>query len=336
MMKRLTLRMSLLALLCLTLAGCFGAASPARTAFFAMDTYITLEAYGKNAAEALSDCEAETARLTSLLSVTSETGDILRMNHADGSPTRVSTETANLLTEAIALSGGTDGAFDPTVYPLVSRWGFLDATQRVPTQDEIDSLLPLVGWENVRVEGETVTLPVGAGVDLGGIAKGYVTDRLVSLLRQRGVESALLSLGGNVYAVGANPAHGDWRIGVQNPNSADSVVGVVSVQNAAVVTAGSYQRYFTQDGQTYHHILDPMTGRPAESGLSSVTIVCESATRADALSTALFVMGLERATAFWRGDGAFAAVFVSADGAVSYTENCAFAPSNPDARKIAK
>lgn len=336
MIKRIFLYALLLVLLCFAITGCAGRTTPTRAEFFAMDTFIKLEAYGKNAKKALSDCEAETMRLEKMLSVTSKTGDIFRMNHANGLPTRVSGETAALLLDAIALSAETDGTFDPTVYPLVSCWGFFDEAQRVPAQEEIERLLPLVGWENVSVECEEVTLPAGAGVDFGGIAKGYATDRLVALLRQHGVESALLSLGGNVYAVGANPAHGDWRIGVQSPNSPGSVVGVVSVQNSAVVTAGSYQRYFIRDGKTYHHILDTTTGRPAESGLSSVTIVCESAARADALSTALFVMGLDRATAFWRKDGAFAAVMVSEDGTVSYTENCAFTPSNTNARKIAK
>lgn len=315
-----------------TVCACAPVRAPERADFFAMDTFIRLDAYGKNAGEALAACQSEMKRIEALLSVSSEYGDVYRINHAEGGQTRVSAETVALLVEAFAVSAQTGGAFDPTVYPLVECWGFFDAAQRVPDAQQIEKLLPLVGWENALLHADTVKLPAGAGVDLGGVAKGYAADRLAGMLRANGIESALLSLGGNVYALGAKPDGGEWRIGVQDPASETGVLGVVHARDEAVVTAGSYQRRFAQDGVTYHHILDPKTGYPADSGLVSVTVICDSATRADALSTALFVMGAERATAFWLADRDFAAIFVQDDGTVLYTQNASFVPSVDDSR----
>lgn len=312
-----------------------GCGKPRRDSYFAMDTFVTLEAYGFRADAALEACRRETLRIEGLMSVASETGDIYRVNHADGEPVRVAAETAEALERALLVSEATGGAFDPTVYPLVLRWGFTGGRHRVVDDDELAQCLPLVGWEKVSVSGDLVALPRGSGLDLGGVAKGYATDRLVAILRGMRVRSALLSLGGNVYALGHRPNGGDWRIAVQNPDGA-GVVGVVRASDTAVITAGSYQRFFVEDGVCYHHILDPKTGRPAQSGLTSVTVVCPDATRADALSTALFVMGLADATAYWRGDGSFGAIFISDDGTVSYTEGLPFEAYEQTARIIAK
>ena len=329
------------ALACFVLSGWLliiqSGCAPKRADFFAMDTFMTVEAYGTRAQAALSACEEETRRIETLLSVTSESGDIYRVNCAEGRQAQIGAETAAILNAALACSRETDGAFDPTVYPIVRCWGFYDAEKRVPDEREIASLLPLVGWENVEMQGDIVTLPAGGGIDLGGVAKGYAADRLASVLTENGVKSALLSLGGNVYALGRKPDGRPWRVGVQDPFDAGAVIGAVEVADLAVVTSGSYQRYFTQDGTLYHHILDPATGYPADSGLASVTVVCENAARADALSTALFVMGLERASAYWRASGdSFAAIFVSKDGTVTYTENTGFSPIAPGAAILSK
>lgn len=321
-------------LLCLftLLTGCRqAAAEPAERALFAMDTYIEMAAYGPEAEAALADCAAEIGNLEALFSATLPGSDISRINAAGGAEVTVSGETAGLLAAARALSLETDGAFDPTVYPLMRLWGFGD-DPAVPEPDDIRALLPLVDAVQLALDGEHVSLPPHMGIDLGGIAKGYTTDRLCALLEAHGVACAKLTLGGNVYVLGVKPDGGDWRIGVRDPANGDGIVGVVQTHDCAIITSGSYQRYFETDGMRFHHILDPDTGYPADDGLVSVTIIAGSGTRADALSTALFVMGEADAIAYWRahGQGAdgFACVLVATDGRVLYSEGAPFTPSS--------
>ena len=210
-------------------------------------------------------------------------------------------------------------------------WGF-GGEPSVPDGDDIAALLPLVDMEQLELEDGHASLPAGMGLDLGGIAKGYAADKLCALLGTYGVKSAMLSLGGNVSVLGTKPDGSNWRIGIRNPKDASGIVGVVEASDCAIVTSGSYQRYFEADGKRYHHILDPDTGYPADGGLASVTIMTANGTRADALSTALFVMGEADAIRYWRvyGQGAegFACVLVTEDGRVLYTEGAPFSPAS--------
>jgi len=164
-----------------------------------------------------------------------------------------------------------------------------------------------------------ITLPEGMEIDLGSVAKGYAGQLVAQMLREHGVQSALLNLGGNVQTVGAKPDGSPWQIGIKDPQGEDAMM-VLSVEDQAVVTSGGYERYFEQDGQTYWHIMDPSTGHPADSGLISVTIVGDEGVVCDGLSTALFVMGLEKAADLWAQSGDFEAVFVTASGEVYITE----------------
>lgn len=323
---------SIIALLCaltgvvLVFAGCTRTTEQSAD-LFALDTYIQLTAHGAQAEAALAACEAEIYRLEELFSVTRPTSDISRVNTAGGAPVAVSEETAALLAQARTLSERTNGTFDPTVYPLMRLWGF-GASPAVPDAAAIAALLPLVDARSIALDGTTVSLPMGAGIDFGGIAKGYISDRLADVLRGNGIESALLTLGGNVHALGLRPDGTPWRIGVRDPKDESAVVGVVAAHDCAVITSGGYQRYFEVGGTVYHHILDPKTGYPAESGLASVTIIAGSGTVADALSTALFVMGEDAAIAYWRENGGFAFVLVTAQGEVLYSENAPFTVSD--------
>lgn len=300
-----------------------GCAGKAERNLFALDTYIQLTAYGRGASAALTDCDAEIQRLENLLSVTREGSDVFRINRANGAAVSVEPETAALLTKARHLAALTDNAFDPTVYPLVKLWGFGNSPS-VPEPAAISALLPLVDAGLLSIDGVEIALPAGAGVDLGGIAKGYVSDQLAALLQSRGVESALLALGGNVHALGSKPNGDAWRVGIQDPRDATAVAGVIDARDCAVITSGGYQRYFEENGVRYHHILDPATGYPADSGLCSVTVIAKSGVEADALSTALFVMGAENAIAFWRQHGGFAFVLITTDGELLYSENASF------------
>ena len=280
--------------------------------FVAMDTVMVVSS--DEADEGLlADCEAEALRWEKLLSVTDPESEIYALNQsgeADLSP-----EVLGLLDSALALCGETDGALDVTVYPIVRAWGFTTDSYRVPGDAEISRLLEQVNWRRVAVDGRRVTLPEGFMVDLGAVAKGDLGDRLAGLLRTRGVRSAILSLGGNIVCLGEKPDGSAWRVGVRDPDDPDGLVGVVSVRNASVVTSGSYERYFLgEDGTVYGHIFDPSTGRPAQSGLVSVTVVGADGLRCDALSTALTVMGPEKARVWLSARPDVQALLVDAEG----------------------
>ena len=314
-------RFLILLFLCLSLllSGCAG--KEASREFFAMDTVMQLRAYGPQAAAALAAAEQEIYRLESLLSCQDPAAELARCNAGCGT---VSEETAALIQTALDLSAATGGAYDPTLYPLTLAWGFSGGPYRVPDEAERASLLAQTGAVHVHADGCRVRLDAGTQLDLGGIAKGYTAGRVRQLLQSAGVRAAIVSLGGNVAAIGKKPGGGDWIVGLQDPLDPGSYFGTVAVTDACVVTSGGYQRYFEQDGVRYHHILDPKTGCPAASGLQSVSVVSQDDTLADALSTALFVMGLDDGAALYRaGTLAFEAVFMTDDGAVWITPGLA-------------
>ena len=299
------------------LSGCTGpSAQAAERTFFAMDTVMSVRIYGDGAL--LDAAEDRVRELEALWSVTDPGSEIYALNR-DGSAA-LSGDTAGLLAGALELCGRTGGALDITVYPVVRLWGFTTGEYNLPEAEAVEELLTRVDYARVALD-ETAwaaSLPDGMELDLGSVAKGYAGDALSALLKSRGVESALLDLGGNIQAVGAKPDGTPWRIGVRDPEG-DGILGVVEVIDRAVVTSGGYERYFEQDGVRYWHIIDPATGAPARSGLASVTVIGESGLVCDALSTALFVMGLDRALEHWREYRDFEAVFIAEDGSVTVT-----------------
>ena len=308
-------------LLALFLTGC-RAQPPEQTEFFTMDTLMNLKLWGDPDGKAAREVVQTINALASALSVTDAQSEIARLNETGSAA--LSEETAALLAAALELSRRTDGAFDPTVYPLVRLWGFTGETQAVPGSAELQRALAAVGTENVLQSGQNVTLRNGAMLDFGGIAKGYAAEKCAKLLEAAGIEAALLSLGGNVQTVGTKPDGSAWAVGIADPeNPTQAIATLTFTCSLALVTSGGYQRYFEEDGVRYHHILDPKTGYPARSGLASVTILAESGTLADALSTALFVMGLDAAAEFWRGSDDFEAVFVTDGGKIYATQDAA-------------
>ena len=280
----------------LLFSGC--AAKSASTQFFAMDTVMEMTVYGAEAEQALSLAEQEIYRLDAAISAKNENSEIAGLNCSGKA--ELSLDAAALVADALRVAKMTNGAYDPTVGPLMALWGFGTEHAAVPRSEDIERTLPDTGWERVALQGKTVTMPDGFSFDPGGIGKGFAAERAKQILRDAGVRSALLSLGGNISALGTKPDGKDWVIGIQDPENPAVQFASVRIQDAAVVTSGGYQRYFEEDGARYCHILDPETGWPADSGLLSVTIVCEDDTMADALSTALFVMGAEEAKTFWQ------------------------------------
>lgn len=319
MLRRFTVAALLCALLLLT--GCTGADTPKVLSLFAMDTYMTLTAYGKDADEALSEAGRTINDLEQLLSRTREGSDVWQLNH--NHTARLQAQTAALLHAALQYAADTDGAFDVTVAPLVEAWNITGETPRVPSEAELAALLPLVGSEHVHFSGALTTLDADCGVDLGGIAKGYASDQVAAVFAAHGIKSGAVSLGGNVYVCGSRPDGTPWRVAVKDPRG-DGFACTLALRDAFAVTSGAYQRSFTApDGTVYHHILNPATGAPALSDLLSVTVVCDQGTMADAYSTALFVMGQEGAEAFWRKADGFSMVLITADGRVRYTPDLA-------------
>lgn len=288
--------------------------------FFAMSTYISLTAYGKSADQAVLDAQAKVAELEGLWSTTDEKSVVYALNHSGGMPVDVDDSTGALLEFALEMAEETDGALEPTIYPVLLAWGFTTRENRIPEEAEIRELLQKVGYEKIQAEGNKVTIPAGMELDFGAVGKGYTGDILVELLKDKGITSALLDLGGNIQAIGSKPDGSDWRVGLRDPFGGE-YLGVLEISDLAVVTSGSYERYFVgEDGKVYGHIIDPATGYPAESGLASVTIIAREGKICDALSTALFVMGEEGAVAYWRQHQDFDMILVTQDGEIHLTE----------------
>lgn len=299
---------------------------------FAMDTVMLFTAQGPKAPAALEEAIAEVQRLDGLLSAQDPDSEISRLN-AQGRAA-VSEETAKLLETASEISVETGGLFDCTVYPLMELWGFPTKMYRVPSEDEISALLPLVDGAAVRVNNGAAELGEGQRIDLGGIAKGYASQRVMEIFKTHGIKAAMVSLGGNVQTLGERPEGGGWRIGMQDPRGGEGYPAVVEAKDSAVVTSGGYQRYFEKDGKRYIHILDPRTGTPAESDLLSATVVSADGTLADALSTAVYVMGLDGAVSYWRTRNDFELILIAGDGAVYVTEGLENAVETPEGRTI--
>ena len=313
--------------------GCAAREEPVTAELFAMDTFIVLKAYGDNAADAVASSEETIKRLSRLLSVTDEGSEVYALDHADGAETPVSPEVFDLISRSLALSSELGESFELTIYPVLRAWGFTTDNERVPADAEIEELLALVddGSAVLNAEGRTVRLPAGAQIDLGAVAKGYAGDAAAELMRANGVDSALLDLGSStIVAIGAKPDGSAWRIAVKDPFGRSDRAGIIEATDVSVSTSGGYERYFVgDDGETYWHIIDPATGRPAKSGLVSVTVLCKSAFLGDALSTALFVMGAEAAEAYWRAVGGFDYILITEEGKLIMTPGAAelFTPS---------
>ncbi len=330
------------------LMGCQGPSSRIYTStLFAMDTVMELEIAGSSdytlqAEQMIRDLEKE-------LSVTDEDSEIAVLNK--NGTAAVSGQVAEIIEGALRVCDRTDGALDISIYPVLRSWGFTTGQYRVPSEEEIEKLLANVDYKKVVVEkegagggvagedvggdavgdgdgdavgagGAKVTIPEGAMVDLGSVAKGYTGTYVADELRKMGVTSALLNLGGNVQCIGTKPNGDKWKVAVKSPfeDSTTGMLGVVEADDVAIITSGGYERYFEENGVKYWHILDPETGKPADSGLESVTVVGRDGLVCDGMSTALFVKGLDEAIEVWRASDDFEAVFVTEDRKVYVTE----------------
>lgn len=271
---------------------------------FALDTAITLKVYGSKRVVVLKKLEDKINELDEMLSTGKETSEVSRLNRSGVAV--LSPTVANLVKRSLDIYKKTDGLFDITIYPLMELWGFPTKNYKVPSEKEIEEKLKLVGSDKIDFNEETRKISFknkGMEIDFGGIGKGYITDELVKILTDEKVESAIINLGGNVFGFRKKPDGSLWNIAIRDPNEPDKYMAAIRLEDSAVITSGGYERYFEENGVIYHHILDPRTGKPSESGLKSVSIISKDGTLADALSTSLFIMGEEKAVKYWKENG---------------------------------
>lgn len=307
--------------LIIAFAACLGGCAPRwNTALgYYFDTFVSLQ--GRCPASVLQEALQECARYEALLSKNRQGSDVWRLNHAQGERVPVSEETRAILSMAQEVSEASHGWFDVTIAPASALWDFKAEQPALPGAEALAQAAALVDYTQVTIAPAGVRLGEGQSIDLGGIAKGYVADALVSFLADRGVTDALVNIGGNVKALGQNERRGPWQVAIQDPvGQYGSGVGVVSLPSGySLVTSGVYERGFDLDGIRYHHILDPHTGYPIQNGVLSVSILAQSSLLADALSTACFALGAEEGLALAAAYGV-EAFFILADGSTMYTE----------------
>lgn len=312
------------------LSGCGRITEPVSRTEFYFDTVISITLYDgadfskEHTTRILDDCFSQCARYETLFSRSREGSDVWKINHSQGKPVTVSDDTIRLTKEALSFCAETDGLFDITIAPLSDLWDFSSAKKdrhTVPSPEARNRLLPLIDYRFVQFTEHTVTLSKeNAALDFGGVAKGYIADRLKEFLLSEGVTSALINLGGNVLTIGKKPDGSPFLVGIQKPfsDTGDSVA-VVPIEDASLVSSGIYERYFETDGKRYHHILNPKTGMPVQNDLLSVTILSPDSTKADALSTACFLMGLKDGLSYIETLPDVEALFITKDYALHAT-----------------
>jgi thiamine biosynthesis lipoprotein len=274
-----------------------------RTRAELLGTVITISVFDAAPSDAelealLDKCFLEIENIEARMSVNRADSEISAINRAGGeAPAPVSDELYRLMSRAKEISDMSGGAFDITIGPVTALWKNDGVFERLPSADEIRERLPLVGGKGLELTAPNMARLAerGMALDAGGIAKGYACDKIVGILREAGTEHAVLDLGGNVYVIGTKPDGSDWRVGIRLPlMGEDGIVCIIEASDVSAVTSGGYERFFERDGAIYHHLLDPKTGYPAQSGLLSATVIAGVSADADGLSTACFVLGLEK------------------------------------------
>lgn len=304
-----------------------GQNQPITVTDYKLNTYVTITIYDSKDTTLLNDCLALCDKYELLFSRTNPESELYQLNHgelpisSDGYYT-VSDELFEIIKIGKEYSMLSDDAFAIALEPLTSLWNFTNGTNIIPAQNDIDAVLPLLSSEDIllRAPDEIAFAKEGMGIDLGGIAKGYIADKIKEYLISKDVHSALIYLGGNVLCIGQKET-GPFKIGIEKPFDADgNMAAVIQVSDMSVVTSGTDERYFEKDGKLYHHILDKNTGYPIENNLTAVTIITASSTDADALSTTCFSLGLEKGLELLNSRANVEGFFITKDGEYHYTD----------------
>lgn len=307
-----------------------------------LNTAVQITIYDSQDKALLDDCLALCDKYELVFSRTNEKSELYKLNHrkdtsdkdpnADGQTTpypvsgtadtwHISEDLASLLSQGLSITRESDGAFDIAIAPLTSLWDFTAEDPKVPDDAAIQKVLPLCSSDGVTIDGQDITLPSDdIQFDVGAIAKGYIADRLKDFLVKKGVNSAIINLGGNVLCIGSKPNGTPFKIGIQKPFAdRNETEAVMDIAGKSVVSSGIYERCFKQGGKLYHHILNPQTGYPYDNGLISVTIISDQSVDGDALSTTCFALGLEDGLKFAEKKGV-QAVFITEDYELHYTD----------------
>lgn len=262
---------------------------------FLMGTVVQMRVYGSNAQEVIDNSFARLREIENEMSTTIVSSEISRINTHPGEDIKVNADTYRVIKKAVEYANLTNGRFNPAIGPLVKLWGIGTENARVPAKDEIKEALKLVNYQWIDLDDKQMTVMLekqGMSLDLGAIAKGYAADEVRKIVKDSKVKSAYVNLGGNVLVIGGKSDGTPWKVGIQDPrHNRGNVMASIDVRDKTLVTSGNYERYFEKDGVIYHHILDPDTGYPADSGLLSCTIITTDSFDADVLSTSIFILG---------------------------------------------
>lgn len=291
---------------------------------FVLGTTVTVQIYGDHSDEIFQKVFQRLRDIENKMTINGEGSEVMSINENAGKEfVKVSEDTYIVIKKGVEFSNIADGKFDISIGPFVKLWNIGTESARIPYEYEIELKRPLVNYKNVEIDHLQKSIKLkneGMILDLGGIAKGYAADEIVSLLRENGVERAIVNIGGNIFAHGKKPDGGSWNIGIQNPFSKrGEYLGIVSVSDKTVVTSGIYERFFEEDGVRYHHILNPDTGYPVDNELAGVSIVADKSIDADALSTAAFSSGVSEGMKLVEGYEGIDAVFITKENKIYIT-----------------
>jgi len=295
---------------------------------FALGTVCNITLYEKGKKSIYDEIFSRIREIESLMSVNIKSSDVSKINASAGiQKVQVSEDTFDVIERAVYFAQLSGGAFDPSIGPLVSLWD-ISGNPRVPTQEEINSVLPLINWRNIELDAQAQSVYLtqrGMALDLGGIAKGYAADSAAKVIKSHNINRAKIDLGGNIIMIGERQDKKFWKVGIQNPDeNRGTIIGFVQIPEKTVVTSGIYERNFEKDGIFYHHLLSVTDGYPVDNGLASVTIIADVSMDADAISTAVFVSGYEKGISLLRNYKDAQAVFVFKDKSVVITEDTDF------------
>ena len=295
---------------------------------FKLNTVVTITIYDKQEEYLLEESMKLCDRYESIFSRTKETSELYQFNHGllDTDSTErntavLSSDLVDLINRGLSYGVLSNGAFDITVAHLAELWNFTGESPSVPSKESIDALLPEIDYTKVTVSDNQVSLDDSSmAMDLGGIAKGYIADRIKEYLKSEGVKSAIINLGGNVLCIGEKPDGSPFHVGIQKPFAdRNETIAVMDIRDKSVVSSGIYERFFTQDGKLYHHILNPSTGYPYDTNLVSVTIISDESVDGDGLSTSCFALGLEEGMKLIDSINGVHAVFITSDYELHYS-----------------
>lgn len=291
---------------------------------YALGTLINLKAYGNKAEEATKKSIDRLDDIDDKMSAFKENSEISKINYSSGiSETNVSSDTYFVVKKAIEYSKILEGTFDPTIRPLVKLWSIGTKEEKIPMEAEIRAAMKLVNCSDLILDENNTSIMLkhkNQALDVGGIAKGFAADEVRDIFLKHNIKSALIDLGGNIFALGSKQDNTPWKVGIQNPfNSRGEFLGILSVENKSIVTSGNYERYFMKDGKRFHHIIDPKTGYPSESKIISATIISDNSIDGDGLSTGIYILGVDKALKIIDAIEGIDAIFVTEDKKVYMT-----------------